>query len=83
MTADLTLNATIQPDFGQVEADPAVLNRSPHETFYEEKRPFFIEGNRFFQTPGFNMFYSRRIGTGDESSRIRFAGKLTGKLRET
>jgi hypothetical protein len=81
VTADLTLNAAFQPDFGQVEADPAVLNRGPHETFFEEKRPFFIEGSRFFQNPSFNMFYSRRIGTGDENSRIRFAGKLTGKAR--
>jgi hypothetical protein len=80
VTADLTLNATIQPDFGQVEADPAVVNLSPFETFFEEKRPFFIEGARFFQHPDFNMFYSRRIGTGDENSRIRLAGKLTGKL---
>jgi hypothetical protein len=79
VTADLTLNATVQPDFGQVEADPAVLNLSPFETFYEEKRPFFIEGSRFFQHPDFNLFYSRRIGTGNENSRIRFAGKLTGK----
>ncbi len=80
ITADLTLNATIQPDFGQVEADPAVLNLSPFETFYEEKRPFFIEGGRFFQHPDFNMFYSRRIGTGDVNSRIRYAAKLTGKM---
>jgi hypothetical protein len=79
VTADLTLNAAFQPDFGQVEADPAVLNRSPFETFYEEKRPFFVEGNRFFQNSAFDLFYSRRIGTGDESSRIRAAGKLTGK----
>ncbi|HKW50263.1 MAG TPA: DUF5916 domain-containing protein [Candidatus Eisenbacteria bacterium] len=79
ITADLTLNATIQPDFGQVEADPATLNLSPFETFYEEKRPFFIEGNRFFQHPDFNLFYSRRIGTGDENTRIRYAAKLTGK----
>ena len=79
-TATLTLNATIQPDFGQVEADPAVLNLSPFETFYEEKRPFFIEGARFFQHPHFNMFYSRRIGTGDLNSRIRGAAKLTGKV---
>jgi hypothetical protein len=79
ITADLTLNATIQPDFGQVEADPATLNLSPFETFYEEKRPFFVEGNRFFQHPDFNLFYSRRIGTGDENARIRYAGKLTGK----
>jgi hypothetical protein len=79
ITGDLALNATVQPDFGQVEADPAVLNLSPFETFYAEKRPFFIEGSRFFQHPDFNMFYSRRIGTGDENSRIRYAAKLTGK----
>ena len=79
ITPDLSLNATVQPDFGQVEADPAVLNLSPFETFYEEKRPFFIEGSRFFQHPDFNLVYSRRIGTGDENSRIRYAAKLTGK----
>ncbi|MFN8549464.1 MAG: DUF5916 domain-containing protein [Candidatus Eisenbacteria bacterium] len=81
VTSDLTLNATVQPDFGQVEADPANLNLSPFETFYSEKRPFFVEGSRFFQLNGFNLFYSRRIGTGDENSRIRFAGKLTGKAQ--
>jgi len=79
VTSDLTLNATVQPDFGQVEADPAVLNLSPFETSYQEKRPFFVEGSRFFEHPTFNLFYSRRIGTGDENARIRYAGKLTGK----
>ncbi len=79
VTSDLTLNATFQPDFGQVEADPATLNLSPFETFYSEKRPFFIEGSRYFEHPDFNLFYSRRIGTGSESARIRYAGKLTGK----
>lgn len=79
ITSDLKLNATVQPDFGQVEADPATLNLSPFETFFEEKRPFFIEGNRFFETPSFDLFYSRRIGTGDENARIRYAAKLTGK----
>lgn len=79
LTSDLTLNATIQPDFGQVEADPATLNLSPFETFYQEKRPFFIEGSRFFQMPNFTTFYTRRIGTGDENTRIRYAAKLTGK----
>ncbi len=79
VTADLALNATVQPDFGQVEADPAVLNLSPFETFYAEKRPFFIEGGQLFQHPDFNLFYSRRIGTGDPNSRIRYAAKLTGK----
>jgi Domain of unknown function (DUF5916)/Carbohydrate family 9 binding domain-like len=79
VTADLTLNATANPDFGQVEADPAVLNLSPFETFYDEKRPFFIEGSRFFQSTQYNLFYSRRIGTGAENARIRYAAKLTGK----
>ncbi|MCD4690409.1 carbohydrate binding family 9 domain-containing protein [bacterium] len=79
VTSDLTLNATFQPDFGQVEADPALLNLSPFETYYEERRPFFVEGSQFFQHQDFRMFYSRRIGTGDENSRIRTAGKLTGK----
>jgi hypothetical protein len=76
----LTAQATFQPDFGQVEADPALLNLSPFETFYQEKRPFFVEGSRFFAHPAFNLFYSRRVGTGHEGSRIRAAGKLTGKL---
>ncbi len=80
VTSNLTLNATIQPDFGQVEADPATLNLSPFETYYQEKRPFFVEGARFFQHPDFRLFYSRRIGTGDINSRIRAAAKLTGKI---
>lgn len=80
VTADLTLNATFQPDFGQVEADPSLLNLSPFETYYNEKRPFFIEGAQFFWHPDFTVFYSRRIGTGSENARIRFAGKLTGKM---
>lgn len=80
LTANTTLNATVQPDFGQVEADPATLNLSPFETFYAEKRPFFVEGARSFQHPDFNLFHSRRIGTGDPNARIRAAAKLTGKL---
>jgi hypothetical protein len=80
VTSNMTLNATFQPDFGQVEADPALLNLSPFETFYQEKRPFFVEGARYFQHPDFNLFYSRRIGTGDPNSRIRGAAKLTGKI---
>lgn len=79
VTANLSLNATFQPDFGQVEADPAVLNLGPFETFFQEKRPFFVEGGQAFEHPDFNLFYSRRIGTGSETTRIRAAGKLTGK----
>ncbi len=65
-TAGLTIDATFNPDFGQVEADPAVLNLSTFETFYPEKRPFFVEGTQIFQFntfgTGSGMFYTRRIG---------------------
>jgi len=71
VTNDLTLNLTVNPDFGQVEADPSEVNLTAFETFFEEKRPFFIEGNNIFDfqiTDGDgplgtdNLFYSRRIG---------------------
>lgn len=48
LSSNLTLNATINPDFGQVEADPAVLNLSAFEQFFEERRPFFLEGSGIF-----------------------------------
>ena len=48
LTSNLTLDATINPDFGQVEVDPAVLNLSAFETFFPEKRPFFVEGSQVF-----------------------------------
>lgn len=73
LTSNLTLDATFNPDFGQVEVDPAVLNLSTFETFYAEKRPFFIAGASAFRfggmrcifcsnTSSLNAFYSRRIG---------------------
>jgi hypothetical protein len=71
VTSDLTLNFSINPDFGQVEADPSVVNLTAFETYYEEKRPFFVEGKNIinFQLMGGdgdfsqdNLFYSRRIG---------------------
>jgi len=74
LTSSLTLTGTVNPDFGQVEVDPAVVNLSQFETFYPEKRPFFTEGLnifRFGDSPASshfnfffppNMFYSRRIG---------------------
>ncbi len=65
----LTVDATFNPDFGQVEADPAVLNLTTFETVYPERRPFFIEGIQIFRfgTFGFagagpGLFYTRRIG---------------------
>ena len=58
------MSATVNPDFGQVEQDPAVLNLSVFETFYPEKRPFFLEDSRTFVPPygNFQLFHSRRIG---------------------
>ena len=71
----LTLTTTVNPDFGQVEADPAVVNLSAFETFFTERRPFFVEGSGIFQ---FNvdcndgscsgLFYSRRIGRAPRGS---------------
>ena len=76
LTSNLTVDATVNPDFGQVEVDPAVVNLSAFETFFEEKRAFFLEGAQIFNNFGrggsngnwgFNnsepqIFYSRRIG---------------------
>ena len=62
LSSDFTLDFTINPDFGQVEADPSTINLTAFETWYEEKRPFFLEGKNIFNTPGEILFYSRRIG---------------------
>jgi hypothetical protein len=75
----LTLDATFNPDFGQVEADPAVVNLTAYETFYAERRPFFVEGSGLFGFGGFScyfcsnvqslsLFYSRRIGRPPQGS---------------
>src|SRR5688572_6509604 len=87
----LTLQATVNPDFGQVEADPAEVNLSAFETIFSEKRPFFVEGNQLLGGAG-QFFYSRRIGArprgsanGDyvdypSATTILGAAKLTGRL---
>lgn len=73
ITPNVTLDATVNPDFGQVEADPAVVNLTAFETFYAEKRPFFVEGTGLYQfalncyivvdcSTNEGLFYSRRIG---------------------
>ena len=86
LTSNITIDATVNPDFGQVEADPSVLNLGPFETFYQERRPFFIEGTGIFQfgincsvvnCSGEGLFYSRRVGG---ASRILGAAKVTGRL---
>ncbi|NJL18650.1 MAG: hypothetical protein HC938_17325, partial [Nitrospira sp.] len=69
LTSNVTLDAAINPDFGQVEADPGVLNLSAFEQFFAERRPFFLEGSGIFRydidcNDGdcTGLFYSRRIG---------------------
>ncbi len=77
----LTVDATLNPDFGQVEVDPSQINLSAYETYYQEKRPFFVEGRNIFRFgsdgPSNNMsinasspqfFYSRRIGRAPQGS---------------
>ena len=62
--SDFTLDLTINPDYGQVELDPSVMNLTAYETFYDEKRPFFLEGKHILDFANGNdmMFYTRRIG---------------------
>lgn len=89
--SNFTLNATINPDFGQVEADPAIVNLTEYEVEFAEKRPFFTEGQKFFEGNGKALFYSRRVGgppkgslSGDyvkvpQNTRILGALKLNGR----
>ena len=72
LSSNLTLDATVNPDFGQVEADPAQLNLSAFEQFFSERRPFFLEGAGIFSFRALcddvddsscqGLFYSRRVG---------------------
>ena len=82
LSSNVTLDATINPDFGQVEADPAELNLTTIETFFPEKRPFFVEGVQIFDySIGIggegNLLYTRRIGVA--ASPIIGAAKLSGR----
>jgi hypothetical protein len=91
VTSNLTLSATINPDFGQVEADPAVVNLSEFETFFPEKRPFFNEGIDIFQFPialgddphaSEQLFYTRRVGRAPQGEADERGG-YAESLRET
>ena len=95
LSSAFTLDLTANPDFGQVEADPAVVNLTAFESFFPERRPFFVEGGGLFsQFVGPRLFYSRRIGRRPqgwssppaggtveipEASTIVSAAKVTGK----
>jgi len=97
LSTNLILDAAINPDFGQVELDQPILDLSSYETYFPERRPFFIEGADLFRTD-FRLFYSRRIGRSpyngvDDDEAIYYTNypdattilgsvKLTGKLAE-
>ena len=92
---NLTLDATVNPDFGQVEADPAQVNLTAFETVLEERRPFFLEGDRLLRGMGPRYYYSRRVGAQPQlirqiaqaryqdmptSTHILGAAKISGRL---
>src|SRR3954467_8151983 len=79
LAPNVTLDATINPDFGQVESDPSVLNLSAYESFFDERRPFFVAGRGLFRADvncsavncwGESLYYSRRIGRTPELSGV-------------
>ena len=76
LTSTLKTNVTVNPDFAQVEADQLEINLTRFPTRFPERRPFFVEGNSFFETP-LELFYSRRIGREGD---ILWGGKMTGKV---
>ncbi len=94
MSSSFTMDGTVNPDFGQVELDPAVVNLTAFETFYQEKRPFFIEGSQQFNTFGRNglplygrfgstypnLWYSRRVG---RSPRLNASGEFVDQPTAT
>lgn len=89
VSSSLTLTGTVNPDFGQVEVDPAVVNLSAFETYFQEKRPFFVEGGGLFDFGNFNcfscsnvnsvgLFYPRRIGRAPEGAGNAYAAASDG-----
>jgi len=63
LTSNLTLDATVNPDFGQVEVDPAVVNLSVFETTFSEKRPFFVSNSQYFSTGGFSCYFCSNVSS--------------------
>jgi uncharacterized protein DUF5916 len=88
LTSNLTVDATLNPDFGQVEADPSQVNLSAFETFFEERRPFFIEGADIFNLSlGVGdgdietLFYTRRIGRAPQGNADSQGGFLDAPIQ--
>ncbi len=93
ITPQTTINATLNPDFAQIESDPFTLNLSRYPTYFDERRPFFLEGMDIFRMPDFGdmgffdpleIFYSRRIGKSLNGDAVPIIGglKLTGQSKD-
>jgi hypothetical protein len=86
LSSTFVLDLTINPDFGQVEVDPAVINLTAFETFFPERRPFFTRDDRIFQFevtgPRSDLFYSRRIGRSPQGG-VPSAADFVNRPRET
>jgi len=93
LTNDLTLDLTVNPDFGQVEADPSAIALDGFQIFFQEQRPFFVENKNIFDfrvsrsqagnTFGIdNVFYSRRIGRSPQGS-VNTTGEELADVPET
>jgi hypothetical protein len=87
LTPDLTLDGTVNPDFTQVEGDELYLNLSNFESYFPEKRPFFVEGSEIFEAPtplffarSFQLLYTRRIGRRPPAPSLRPAVALGDRL---
>jgi hypothetical protein len=93
VTSTMQLSATFNPDFGQVEVDPAVVNLSQYETFFQEKRPFFVEGGGVFgfgslscyfcsNVSSIETFYSRRIGRAPTGASLAYGANRNVDMPE-
>ena len=81
LRGNLTLDLAVNPDFGQAEVDPAVLNLGPFEVFFPERRTFFLESKEIFETR-FSLFYSRRIGANPSPARADRGEREVGGVQE-
>ncbi len=85
VTPALSLTATVNPDFGQVEADPAVVNLGAFEVFFQERRPFFVEGSGTyaFDCRDCSLFYSRRIGRAPRGTPTLASGEFQSRPEQS
>ena len=85
ITNDLTLDLTVNPDFGQVEADPGAIALDGFQIFFREQRPFFVENSNIFDyqfaNGSDNVFYSRRIGRNPHRSANLANGEFSDELK--